>query len=57
MLKINNVERGMNDRRVDLVDYAKFILNHGSMEEKRQFMGMFKNKFVMKNKKISLVKN
>ncbi len=57
VLKINNVERGMNDRKVDLVDYAKFILNHGSIEEKRQFMGMFKNKFVMKNKKISLIKN
>ncbi len=46
----------MNDRKVDLVDYAKFILNHGSIEEKRQFKDMFKNRFVIKNKKINLIK-
>lgn len=45
----------MNDKKVDLIDYAKFVLNHGSMEERRQFMGMFKNKFIMKDKKINLV--
>lgn len=45
----------MNDKKVDLIDYAKFVLNHGSIEEKRQFMGMFKNKFIMKDKRINLV--
>ncbi len=57
VLKINNIERAKSDRKVDLIDYAKFILNYGSIEEKRQFMSMFKNKFVMKNKKINLIKN
>ena len=57
VLKINNIERDMNDKKVDLIDYAKFILNHGSIEERRQFMGMFKNKFIMKDKKINLIKN
>ncbi len=57
IVKINNVERNMDDKKVDLIDYAKFILNHGSINERREFMSMFKNKFIMKDKKINLIKN
>jgi len=47
----------MDDKKVDLIDYAKFILNHGSINERREFMSMFKNRFIMKDKKINLIRN
>jgi len=41
---------------IDIRNYAKFILQEGSMEEKRGFLGCLKNEIVLDNKKI-LLKN
>ena len=54
--KINNIKLKANKtKQIDLVDYAKFVLNNGSIEEKREFMSIFKDKFIMKDKKIGLL--
>lgn len=39
-------------RRVDLKDYARYVLREGATSEKREFMGCIRNRFVLKNKKI-----
>ena len=56
VFKINNIKLKANKtKQIDLVDYAKFVLNNGSIEEKREFMSIFKDKFIMKDKKIGLL--
>ena len=39
---------------IDIRDYAKFILKDGTIEEKRELIGCFKSKIILKNKQISI---
>ncbi len=39
---------------IDIRNYAKFILQEGSMEEKREFLGCLKSEILLSNKKIEL---
>lgn len=39
---------------IDLKDYAKYVLQEGSNEEKRELMGCFKSQIVVENKRVSL---
>ena len=39
---------------IDIRNYAKFILQEGSMEEKREFLRCLKSEIVLNNKKISM---
>ncbi len=50
--KFNRGVLGMNDRtakhqEVDMQTYAKYVLSHGSNEEKRELMGCFRSKIVV----------
>ena len=40
---------------IDIRNYAKFILQEGSIEEKRELLGCLKSKIVLKNKLITLM--
>jgi len=40
---------------IDIRNYAKFILKEGSNEEKRELLGCFKGKIILKNKTVELV--
>lgn len=40
---------------IDIRNYAKFILQEGTVEEKRELLGCLKTKIVLKNKIISLL--
>jgi DNA invertase Pin-like site-specific DNA recombinase len=44
-------------KHIDLKDYAIYLLREGSAVEKREFMACIRNRFVFKNKVISLEKN
>ena len=39
---------------IDIRNYAKFILQEGSMDEKREFFRCLKSEILLSNKKISL---
>lgn len=39
-------------QEIDLKNYAKFILKDGEIEEKRELLGCFNGKIILKNKKI-----
>lgn len=39
---------------IDIRNYAKFILQEGSMEEKREFFRCLKSGVILNNKKITL---
>ncbi|MCX6747720.1 MAG: hypothetical protein NTW98_02115, partial [Candidatus Nomurabacteria bacterium] len=39
---------------IDIRNYAKFILQEGSMEEKREFLRCLSTQILLNNKKISL---
>lgn len=39
---------------IDLKDYAKYVLREGTNEEKRELMGCFKSKLLIKNKLVTL---
>lgn len=41
-------------RDIDIRNYAKFILQEGSMEEKREFLGCLKSEIILKNKEVNL---
>jgi hypothetical protein len=40
---------------IDIRNYAKYILKDGSDIEKRELLGCFKNKIILKNKIIFIV--
>jgi hypothetical protein len=40
---------------IDIKNYAKFILQEGTMEEKREFLRCLASKILLNNKKISIV--
>lgn len=42
-------------QEVDVKDYVKFVLNDGSIEEKREVWGCIESKLVLKNKSLRLV--
>lgn len=42
---------------IDIRNFAKFILQEGSMDEKREFLRCLKSKILLNNRKISLVFN
>jgi hypothetical protein len=39
---------------IDIRNYAKFILQEGSMDEKREFLGCLKSEILLSNKSILL---
>lgn len=39
---------------IDIRNYAKFILQEGSIEEKREFLRCLKSEILLNNKKITL---
>jgi hypothetical protein len=39
---------------IDIRNYSKFILKNGSNDEKRELLGCFKSKIILKDKKIRL---
>jgi len=41
-------------KHIDLKDYAIYLLREGSAVEKREFMSCIKNKFLLKNKQITI---
>lgn len=43
-------------RDIDVRRYAKYLLEEGSTEEKRELLGQLHDKIVLKDKKISLAK-
>ncbi len=40
-------------QEVDVKDYVKFVLNDGSIEEKREVLGCFKSRLILRNKALS----
>ncbi len=40
---------------IDIRNYAKFILQEGFLEEKREFLSCLKTRLTLSNKKVSLV--
>jgi len=61
--RINKFQRSFFDaknpasakgKHIDLKDYAAYLLREGSTVEKREFMGCIRNRFVLKNKTITL---
>jgi len=51
---ILGIKQQIHINDVDIRDYAKFILNEGSLEEKRELLTCFKSKIILKNKTITL---
>jgi len=49
-----NVKQQIQIKDVDIRDYAKFILKDGTVEEKRELLGCFKSKILLKNKEVSI---
>ncbi len=39
---------------IDIRNYAKFILQEGTLDEKREFLRCLKSEIVLKNKKVAL---
>lgn len=39
---------------IDIRNYAKFILQEGSIEEKREFLGCLKSSIILNDKKVSI---
>ncbi len=46
--------RASEHQEIDLRDYAKYVLHEGSNEEKRELMGCFNSKILVKDRKVSL---
>lgn len=44
----------VSTKDIDVKDYVKFLLKEGSLDEKREILGCFKSKVVLKNKRILL---
>lgn len=48
------IKQEIQIKSVDIKGYAKFILKDGSIEEKRELLGCFKSKIILKEKIIRL---
>jgi hypothetical protein len=49
-----NVKEKIDVKDVDIRNYVKHILRTGKESEKREIIGCFKSKILLKNKKVSL---
>jgi hypothetical protein len=41
-------------KKIDVRDYGKFILQEGSIEEKREFLGCLKSKVILSSKTVKI---
>ena len=51
-----NGDAKMNAKGVDVQDYARYVLNDGSMTERREFMGCIKSKITVTKKVVTVQK-
>lgn len=51
----NSPDKNIPIKKIDVQEYAKYILKNGAITEKRELLALLQSKLVYKDKKISLI--